>query len=227
MVRRRALLGTLFGLSVAAAFAACGFPDVAFNDNPLDGSTAETSDAPVDATGSDAAEVADTSAPPQQDVDPEGGAQDAETRDAGTVIDRDAGPDAQSCGALLGTYCDCDQDQALKDGGPTACAAPAQATPDCDDFDPLVRPGSDFVQATWDPTSPHLPANDWNCDGNVVKQFNYNVTCTLLNCTQGFKTDVGCGEVGTYNVCKPGLNALGIAITCSVDHSFDLTQGCR
>jgi hypothetical protein len=207
MSKRLAFLG-ISVLSGAAAFVACGFPDVSFapddgsegGPSSLDGSNdGQTADGNVK---SDAANVL----PP--DVDPEGGAKDATTiPDGSQQVDAAAG------------CCDCDMDSYKADGG--TCGAP---TGDCDDLNKYVRPAQDFVVSTnW--TSTHTPTFDWDCSGAVTKQFAYNVNCAgVANCTaQGFTTDVPCGEQGDYVFCKAAV----IGLLCTEDHREKRSQGCR
>lgn len=218
-MRRRSVVVFLGG-ALTAAFAACSFPEIDFT--VTDSGTTPDGMVVSDATPIADGPLADTSAPPQHDVDPEGGAADAQTRDANTVIDHDAGADG-GCGMLPGTPCDCDEDTAPKEGG--ACVSPINTAPDCDDFDPFIHPGVGFVAVPWDTASPHLPAGDWDCDGVVTKQYNYNIGCSLFDCTEGFPTDVPCGIASNYNYCK-GLTLLGVSV-CQVDHTETKTQGCH
>jgi hypothetical protein len=208
-VKRRTLLSFALASVATSAllFAACTFPEVSF--------------APSDAAANDSATNAHDAAigPDTGAVDPDGVKQDAASRDGG-VTRPEAGPDGevQGCGGTGGTACDCDNDKVNN----SSCGAkPA----DCDDFDPLIHPNAEFVAAKWDPSSPHTPVNDWNCDGTVTKQYSYNVNCGLLgNCSaQGFSGDPGCGESGTYVFCKPAVGGL----SCVVDKTETRTQGCR
>jgi hypothetical protein len=199
----------LLGLIVA-----CAFPDVTFGPGPSIEAGAS------DASGTDTNTDTDASTQLPADVDPNGWTMDAATRgDSGGRID--PGSDAAGCAAVGGSACDCDDDKALN-GAPN-CTPAEGGFADCDDFDPLVFPSQGFVNASWDPTSPHRVANDWNCDNKVDKQYPYNVTCGFgTSCSQGFAKDVACGETATYHFCKQGL--LG---ACSVERTEQRTQGCR
>lgn len=220
-VFRVALLGAI-GTAIAAA---CGFPDATFVPDdfvPEAGSDAPTAP-PSSEGGSDAGK--DVVLPP--DVDPNfnpDASHDAATRDDASVIERPDGGDggAGGCGSGGGSSCDCDDD----DSKNSSCAS---TTADCDDFDPLVKPGQGFVAAAWDTRSPWQPQHDWNCDGTVTKQYPYGVTCGLLaNCSQGFATDVACGQSGTYNFCEEVLPLLpGLPIICRVKSTETRTQGCK
>lgn len=223
MIRKRRVV--VIGALVAGLFEACSFPDVQFRDSTTEGG------APADATISDALFEAgkelDGGRTRPADVDPEAGARDAATRGDAGIARPEAGVDAGpvGCAGAGGNACDCDKDDSLN-GGP-GCVPEPPSKADCDDFDPLVYPEQDFVAADWDPRSPHVPANDWNCDGKVTKQFDYGIQCTLSDCTEGFAEDIPCNAQGTYNICKPSLNVLGLLTLCSVGRTEQRTQGCR
>ena len=215
--RRRLLFGAAVVTPLLWALA-CSFPEPTFvPDEPGDGS-----DATADQTGeTDAAVDGEASVVLPPDVDPEGGTHDATTVSPDASIPRpDAGPDAD---AGTPTCCDCDKDTHTQNA--TTCTG---ARDDCDDYNSGIHPGQDFVSSPWDKTSPHLPAGDWDCNGTTVKQYAYGVTCLLLtNCTEGFATNLDCGQTGTYNFCKQSLPIPGLPLTCQVDHSEQRTQGCR
>lgn len=217
-----------FVVASLATFAACTFPDVSFAPEGADvdggnGTSSGSSGAPgIDASG-DAARDAGAG------VDPDGVHQDAATRDPDSGIVRpEAGAEGgvQGCGAGGGNACDCDNDNVKN----SSCPPQPSGGFDCDDFDPLVHPGTGFVAAKWDPTSPHTPQGDWNCDGTVTKQYSFSVSCGLLNdCNgQGFRDNPGCGESGDYVFCKSALLP-GVGLACAEDKTKQetRTQGCR
>ena len=138
--------------------------------------------------------------------------------DAGSTND-DSGPPLVCDDA----ECDCDKDGQRK-------KSPECGGLDCYDRDPLAKNGQpDFV-------TKKLPADfngDWDCDGNVKKQFEGNV---LLNCTaqlteqlcvarKGFTgPQPGCGEQADFRGCKwtPGTPG-----TCSEGDLRMELQGCK
>ncbi|MBX3229836.1 MAG: hypothetical protein KIT84_05835 [Labilithrix sp.] len=215
----------LVACAAVGAFAACSFPEVVFDDGApeagpdgrIDDIDAAATDGGVDATDA-VSDAGDGGRVRPDDVDPEGGTRDAAVRDDASVR-LDGGPDGSGCAVA----CDCDGDLSLN----RSCELPPDERPDCDDFDPLVYPGQDFVASPWDPQSSHPTPNDWNCDGKVTKQFDYGIKCSLTDCTEGFAIDVPCGATGTYNICKPALNVLGLVTLCSVGSTEQRIQGCR
>jgi hypothetical protein len=142
-----------------------------------------------------------------QDVDPDGAAQEASTRPDGAAL-----KDAAGCV----DQCDCDED-GVRSNNPS-CSPVGK---DCNDLDPFI-PHDGFVAS-----KPAKGATgDWDCDGKVTKQFPVNVSCGLLaNCNAaGFTGDPGCGESGAFVTCKPSLLPL---VTCDVKSTETVTQGCR
>jgi|GEM_PF-1581739 len=210
---RRALVVT--AVSVAAA-AACGFPEVSFVADetfPDGGDAAQTGDAAPD-TGNVTGEGG---APTNPDVDPTGKDQDAAViGDAATKVD------ASGC-----TTCDCDNDGYFRRGG--ACDGGPGNVYDCDDTDKALTPAQTFIADVKWPSN-HTPAYDWNCDGKVIKQLPYNVTCASLslgaNCAsiQGFTGDPACGTSGTFVTCKQGF--LGL-LGCADGTQETRVQACR
>lgn len=197
--RRRVLAVGAVSIALAMAIgAACSFPSVEFV--PLG-----TLDAPSGSEGS-------TESGADGPVGNDGGAdapQDAVTRGDSSRVDGEAG-----CG---GDPCDCDDDK-KKNG---SCPSPDAAI-DCDDFDPLIFPGQDFVgEKSWE--SPVNPRYDWDCNGSVTKQYKEDLKCTLsLGCSgEGFKTPPGCGVEADYFRCN------GIPALCDFEKIDRRTQGCK
>jgi hypothetical protein len=218
---RRWLLLVIAGAPLAL-FEACSFPDVEFGS----GDTATEAGGPTEAESQlPPDEGSNPPRPHPPDVDPDGGSAEAAVRDSAPLERPDAEAGVVGCAGAGGQPCDCDDDKALN-GGP-GCIPPDDEKIDCDDFDPLVDPKAGFVAAAWDPRSPHVPANDWNCDGTVTKQFDYGIQCSLSDCTQGFAQDIPCGATGTYNICKGTVNVLGLLTLCSVGTTEERVQGCR
>lgn len=105
--------------------------------------------------------------------------------------------------------CDMDHDGYKAEGG--ACGGN-----DCNDFNAKQHPGADFV--TDEPDA--APFGDWNCDGNVEKQYTFT-SCGVGTCgTQGFTIDTGCGITNPFVSCNPPL-------TCPAIDGGMRTQGCR
>jgi hypothetical protein len=211
---------TLAAATVIASFAtcaaiACSFPDASFVADEAGAPDAQ-GDSPVDAAPVPV--DAEAGAIIQDDVDPDAGNEEASTRppDSG-VVRPDGGVDASACTP----ECDCDHDSHRSE----TCSSPPKD--DCDDFDPLVHPGSGFVAATWDPASPHKIEGDWDCNGTTLKQFNHDVPCGLLsNCGEGFKDDPDCGVTATYNHCQT-VSVLGLGLLCQVGSTEQRTQACK
>lgn len=211
-----------------AGFAACGFPDVTFapdvtadsgKDARADGTVSEVGPRP-DEDGSFDAETVDAIPPP---VELEASTEtDADTRGDGEGR-IEAGPDG---GCDAADPCDCDNDKSLHEA--STCLAPVGTTPDCDDLDPVIRPGKGYTAVEWQ--SPHTPVGDFNCDGQTDKQWPENVPCSGLlpaNCTQGFEAaEVACGTIAKYNYCQL-VNLLGIGLVCSVKSYEMRIQGCK
>jgi hypothetical protein len=144
--------------------------------------------------------------PGNEDVDPEGGAQEASTRPDGSTT-----KDAAGCIDA----CDCDEDGVRSDN--PACDPVGS---DCNDLDPFI-PHDGFVA-----DKPVGHAGDWDCDGKVTKQFPVNVSCGLLSdcAAAGFTSDPACGATGTYVTCKKSLVPLAICEEAARDSR---AQGCR
>lgn len=146
----------------------------------------------------DTAVASDTSADAPVD------ASDTSPRD---VADTNVGPDP----------CDKDKDGVKAKGDP--CGGT-----DCDDNDPNARPGITEFQ-TFDATGkPH--GGDWNCDGDIEKQYKVDVSCGLLGgaacgMTKGFTSNPGCGKTGEYVQCSTS------GTFCVPGTPKTETQGCR
>jgi len=193
--------------TVLVAAAACGFPNVAFDDEGVTPGVEGGTDA--DATGEAGDSGGDESTrPANPDVDPDGGSSDAATLgDATTVID------AAGC-----ISCDCDEDgfdrldlAAGCDGG----GSPGKAF-DCDDTVKAINPGqTGFVVDPWPPGSKHAVVGDWDCSGQTTKQYDYNAACASLSlCSTGFVDNPPCGGSTTYLTCEKGIVPL-LGLTCS------------
>jgi len=148
---------------------------------------------------------ADGSSPPLPG--PTDAGADTETRDALA----DAADASDAC-----TGCDCDFD-----GVPSiACGGS-----DCDDGDSRVRPGAGFLtEVTW--TSKHVPMFDWDCNGQVDKQYTVNLECSsapgACGMAMGFSGDPPCGTTGPFVACRTEI--LG---ACSKANETARAQGCR
>lgn len=199
---------------MTAAAAACGFPDVDFALE--DGAETGTPDGMnADANAADGA--VDSAPPKNPDVDPNGKDKDASSYDGASKID------AAGC-----VTCDCDGDEFATRAG--ACDGGPGAVFDCDDTDRGINPDIDFVDTSAWPSVTPTTTYDWNCDGVVTKQYTYNLNCNLLmlgsDCSkqQGFTTDVGCGQKGTFMTCKQGL--LGL-LGCAAGPTEQRKQACK
>jgi hypothetical protein len=121
--------------------------------------------------------------------------------DPDALIVKDSGGGKVDAAGCTATTCDCDQD-GYNDHGLAACVN-SPGPDDCDDQDKRTHPGQGFLE---DPAAP--PKNgDWNCVGGVEKLYPANVNCGLVDlgsCAtkQGFQSDPGCGELGTYVFCQ-------------------------
>ena len=216
---RSLLLRAGFALAVVGVpLLACGFPDLSFGpdastDDDIVTDAGPTATARIDAAAATSTVTIASSGPtsaPKVTAAPTGTVTSAPTSTAT---------------ATAALVCDQDRDGVLKGGA--ACAPPDGGQADCDDTDARINPNADFIAGSWPPASPHLPANDWNCDGTVTKQLPSGITCAALgDCTEGFATDIDCGATATYNVCKKVVPLLG-AVLCAVDHTETRTQGCR
>lgn len=214
-MNRRLAIAAFLALVPAGVIVACSFPTVNVlsltdedggNDTgTLDG---DKPDATFDSGG-------DGALPP--DVDPDGGAKDATTVDV-VVVDASGG------------CCDCDTDMYLSDastsGGACTLDAGIVGFADCDDSIAALNPGSPFIiNSDWPAETTHKPKFDWDCDGVVTKQLNYQVVCKSiagLGCTgEGFNGDPGCGNQGNYFQCQGGL------LSCNPVSVGMRTQGCK
>lgn len=112
-----------------------------------------------------------------------------------------------------GKSCDSDGDGFL---------SPECGGDDCDDTDPRVHPGADFID---DPPPPGRNG-DWNCDGIVTTRYQESILCTSLSSSecplhQGFVTAAACGESAVFQLCYVTQNV------CSVKIEGSRKQGCR
>jgi hypothetical protein len=112
--------------------------------------------------------------------------------------------------------CDCDGDGYVRQK--SGCVPQDAGSYDCDDRDPLVHPGQDFVAER--PEAPN--AGDWNCDGRITKQLPENLQCTLPFCLEnGFLAQQACGETADYYQCASPYGA------CTKIKTGTQTQGCK
>lgn len=145
------------------------------------------------------------------------------------VVEPDVAPPVDAAGEkppvdAAGCLCDCDDDKyRSKDQDANACEAGIKAG-DCDDLDPRANPDSGWVKAQ--PTKDTL--GDWNCDTTVNREVAaVNVDCSKkalgIGCagTEGFIGDPGCGEKGSYVICKNGT------LSCENGTLEERTQGCK
>jgi hypothetical protein len=195
----------LLAMALSPLVVICGACGVAFA--PID-------DAPEGGAG-DAADAGVVQVGANEDVEADGGSEEAATRDGASAID------------AAGCTCDCDNDtfQASTNG----CDGGPGPGPDCDDLDELVKPTAGFVASPW--TSPHLPVGDWNCDGATTKKYDYNQKCNdVNNCNgkAGFNDDPSCGQTATFNTCLYNPGILGVlSPTCKVGSAALATQACK
>jgi hypothetical protein len=211
MKRGRVLLLATAIASAITLAAACTIPNLDFVSS--EGGAPDSSGGDdVSDTGSDAPVGAN------EDVDP-GGA-DADAQVAPDVQRVDSGPEC----------CDCDGDQVQAEAGADAAGCPGLPKADCDDGNKVVFSGQSYVISTiFD--SPHKPQFDWNCDGVVTKQYDYDQDCSdVTRCTQGFVSgDPGCGKTAAYNVCDKTC-VTPLLCSCSVKSSTPpgtYFQGCK
>jgi hypothetical protein len=192
------LIGAFLGL--ASAFA-CSFPDVTY--------------APVETAG--------TSGTPGTSGTSSGGAVDGQSvvvvqggSDSGRI-------DASTC---IGK-CDCDDDGYLAD----ACVPDANEdvrgkTPgDCDDAYDLRNAG--YPPNSYRDDVPVGHDGDWNCDGKAEKAYGVIGECNPLTCdpTQGFRSEIRCGERSTLVQCKRDPPIAGPCVVSVVQ--TDVPQPCR
>ena len=206
----------ILAVGVVSAAVACGFPSVEFAPDGFDGAeTGVTGDErPLDEAGG-ADGGADAALPP--DVDPSGKDKDASSYDGASKVD------ASGC-----TSCDCDGDKFLSREAP--CTGGPGTVYDCDDSDPGINPNIEYIATSSWPSKTTTKTYDWNCDGEVTKQYAYNINCNALQlgakCStiQGFTTDVDCGQTGTFVTCKSGL--FGV-LGCAPGPTENRRQGCK
>lgn len=208
-------IAVALGVAITAAAVACGFPDVGFapDDGPETG--VPGAEAALDPGTADSS--LDTAPPKKPDVDPTGKDKDASSYDGASKVD------AAGC-----VTCDCDGDGFATRAG--ACDGGPGPVFDCDDTDRGINPDIDFVDTSAWPSVTATKTYDWNCDGVVTKQYTYDLDCNALmlgaDCSkqQGFTTDVGCGQIGTYMTCKQGL--LGL-LGCAPGATQQRKQACK
>ena len=207
VIRRRLFLAAAVLLGAMAIASACAFPEPAAvpeeAGTPVEsGVSADGGARPADALAESVLHL-----PGNEDVDPEGGAQEASTRPDGSFVVVDA--------ASCADPCDCDEDGVRSDDA--SCDPVGN---DCNDLDPFI-PHDGFVA-----DKPVGHEGDWNCDGKVTKQFPVNVSCGLLSDCKaaGFTTDPACGGTGDFVTCK---NSLLPFVVCEEASRDSRAQGCR
>lgn len=201
------LAASTLGGAIAVA-SACSFPEPTLVDSPDDDASSSSGDS------GDAQALADVvfdnvfAIDGNQNVDPDGGSQEAAVAPEAGLVDSSGCPDK----------CDCDEDTVRSDN-PT-CPNPGN---DCNDLDPFI-PHDGFVAS-----KPVGHSGDWDCDGKVTKQHPVNIGCGLIgDCSaQGFKDDPPCGVLSTYVFCKQGLALPGVPLVCVEDRTETRIQGCR
>jgi hypothetical protein len=204
-MKKRSLLAALaVGLILSSAYA-CGFPDVEFATPSGEGGPDTSKTAQPDGpTGP---------APPNPDVDPDGGSQDATTAGEAAVP-----IDASGC-----VTCDCDHDGFNRLDLATGCDGGPPGKTDCDDVNAAINPGQkSFLTDPWPNESQHKVVGDWDCSGATTKQFTYDGACGLLSsCANGFVGNPGCGETADFITCGPAVPVVGCA------ENSRLTAGTR
>ena len=177
---------------------ACGFPSVRFGEIDADLPDADLTEADT-SDGFDRA-MADVF---------------VEENEAGTRKDGEAKlPEDASC--LSADPCDCDNDGYIAKSD--ACAGGN----DCDDRDPAVHPNQTFMAESAEPPN----VGDWDCSGNVEKQYVTNLKCPSVlglacSSTQGFLGDPPCGAEIDYYACQSGL------LSCTPGKIGTRRQGCK
>ena len=215
-MRRLLIASLVLAVGAVAGAGACGFPDVAFSEDPETGASGDGSVA--DGPGNTTAEGGDAKADSSQN--PEGGQILIDGSSPDALIAKDAGMaiDASGCAA---NDCDCDKDgvaNTLKAG----CSGPVT---DCDDSDPRAHPGQKFLE---DPAVPPL-FGDWDCSGTPEPLYKTNVSCaglTLgLGCANifGFEDSPLCGQTGSFIQCTGSVLDLG----CKVGTRDMRKQPCK
>jgi len=212
--RRKIFLIALVAAPLLGIGAACTFPDVSFAPA---GGVPEGGGGDGSMTNGDGATDGTVKVGANEDVDPDGGAEEAATRaEGGPMID------------AAGCTCDCDHD--LFQPATGSCDGGPGPRPDCDDFDDFIKPDAGFVAAPW--TSTHYAVtDDWNCDGVRTKQYDYNQPCTdPNNCNgkSGFAGDPNCNETAVFNICSYSAGVAGLVLaSCKVGSTAMVTQGCK
>jgi hypothetical protein len=219
MKHTRFIIGAFVAGSIALGIA-CSFPDVGFTEGIVEAGTGlDTLNPPApEEAGSDGGDGGDggvdSSLP--TDVDPNGADAAPVTLDDASVVP----VDASGC-----KKCDCDGDgydrldlAAGCDGGGVKRGV------DCDDSIKAINPGrsQDFITNVW-PSTTYLKVGDWDCNGQVSKQYPYGVNCGLLcGGNLGFSDDPQCGGSGNYVRCT-GLPPL----LCGSTFVDNRVQGCH
>jgi hypothetical protein len=199
---------------VLAPEVSCGFPDVTYEQGVDASAGAEGSAGGDGSGGGDAAARNDSEAGNSI----EGGSGDERMADVAVDVavptdsssgDHDAGTSEGGDASII-----CDQDHDTYNG-------PQCGGTDCCDTDPTANPG----QMAYFTTKDACNSFDYNCDGTLQTEYDYNVTCTGLatSCTgqPGFTSDPYCGTQSPYSSCQP--SGLG----CKDMSTMMATQGCH
>ena len=189
--------------ALGAILVACSFPSPTLVDVEDASPTSDVSPATDSASSADAVEEVRS---------------DAFYTGDSSFIFVDGGADAES-----GLFnCDKDGDRVFASGAPCGGL-------DCNDDDANMYPAENHPYSTLPPAAGAPPGNggDWDCNGQVQKQYLTNIECgglTNLGCaiSMGFKGDPACGSKGEFITCAK--NGFGI---CVVASTIQQTQGCK
>lgn len=200
---------TLVFAALGGMFAACTFPDPSFIDDDA-GTRSDAIGRTDSAADQDAAQEA------MSDVL----LSDAFYEGDSSFITVEAG-DAE--GGVITYNCDKDGDRVFAAGAPCGGL-------DCNDDNAEILPASNMPFITKPP--PPGSSGDWNCDGNVEKQYARfewscgglsNLTCQNLGGFTGRDQDVPCGTTADF-ITGCTKTPLGL---CTVLSTEKRSQGCR
>lgn len=196
--------------AMTGVFVACTFPSPTLVD-VTDSSITQDSTLPGNDSSStpDGSTTADVSEDVRSDV--------FYTGDSSFIF-IDGGADAEG-----GFYnCDKDGDKVFASGAPCGGL-------DCNDNNKDVYPDENRPYSTLPPLGGSPPGNggDWDCNGQVDKQYKTKIECGGLTngfctITMGFTGDPACGTAGEFITCAK--NNLGF---CVVTSTIQQTQGCK
>jgi len=241
---------TIVTLGVVSLFAACGFPEVTYDnagDDAGGDARADATSADGASSGGDASETGDSTSSEMSEAgdgeastgtDAAGDSSDssmaAETASDGPATDGDATADSSDSGNFDAPH-DAAEEQPPdsgtdapvcdNDGDHDLAKGAVCGGTDCDDNDARAYLGEpNFL--TFTPTP--VTKGDWNCDGIVTTQFTTGFSCGLLSlgscgATSGFTDTPGCG-VTSANFITCHVVA---AAFCETDTTSSNTQGCK